>query len=50
MDKPIKLLKQISIEKNIPFILFSYISERLNKELDFTTLNLEEFILHNSKL
>lgn len=49
-DEAIKLLKNVSIEKNIPIIVFSYISDRLNKELDFTTLNIEEFITHNSKL
>lgn len=49
-DEAIKLLKNISTNKNIPIIVFSYISDRLNKDLDFTTLDLEEFIIHNSKL
>lgn len=49
-DEAIKLLKNMSIEKNIPIIVFSYISDSLNKDLDFTTLSLEEFITHNSKL
>lgn len=49
-DEAIKLLKNMSIEKNIPIIVFSYISDSLNKDLDFTTLSLEEFIIHNSKL
>lgn len=49
-DEAIKLLKNVSIEKNIPIIVFSYISDSLNKDLDFTTLSLEEFITHNSKL
>lgn len=49
-DEAIKLLKNVSIDKNIPIIVFSYISDSLNKELDFTTLSLEEFITYNSKL
>lgn len=49
-DEAIKLLKNVSIDKNIPIIVFSYISDSLNKDLDFTTLSLEEFITYNSKL
>lgn len=49
-DEAIKLLKNVSIEKNIPIIVFSYISASLNKDLNFITLSLEEFITHNSKL
>lgn len=49
-NEVIKLLKNISIDKNIPIIVFSYISDILNKDLDFTTLSLEEFITYNSKL
>lgn len=48
-NEAIKLLRKVSIDNNISFIVFSKI-DTLNNNLDFTTLNLEEFIMANPKL
>lgn len=48
-NEAIKLLRKVSIDNNIPVIVFLKI-DSLNNNLDFTTLNLEEFIMANPKL
>lgn len=48
-NEAIKLLRKVSIDNNISVIVFSKI-DSLNNNLDFTTLNLEEFIMANPKL
>lgn len=45
-NEAIKLLRKGSIDNNIPVIVFLKI-DSLNNNLDFTTLNLEKFIMAN---
>lgn len=48
-NEVINLLRKVSIDNNISVIVFLKI-DSLNNNLDFTTLNLEEFIMANPKL
>lgn len=48
-EEAIDLLKEISIEKNIPVIITSQLS-RVNAELDLSVIDLKDFILHHQYL